>query len=701
MESMTAALHAMLAPRRVAIVGAAQDPLKVRGRLLYNLQLSGFQGDVLPIHPKHAEVQGVRAYPRIADAGPGVDLAIIAVPSESLAGVLGECADAGVKGAVVISGVPGGGAGRQLQSEVTRIARESTLRVLGPNCLGFFRPFGRVAATFSPLSASQFNSGKPGGKRVSIISQSGGTGLQIFEMCHAAGLNVVQVMMPGNEADIDVVELLEYAVDSGEVDVVLMYIEGINDGPRFMRAAANAADAHIPVVALKIGRTQAASRAAISHTAHLTGSDAAYDAMFHQYGITRVNDPDSMVAIASVMAGGLRMRGDRVGIVASGGGHATMWTDLCGVAGLSVPSFTPQLRERLDEFIPSHGSSDNPVDTAGISDDQGLNFCRAIETLMASDEVDAILASCHLGLTLETMHPYLERFAAANRKPLVLARGTAVPPENKSVLDGIGIPLLPFAAAAHALKALAEHGNACARREGVAQDGRPAPAPPAGADVHSRAGQLALLRHYGALLPQERLARSTAEACAAARDIGFPVVLKIESPDVPHKTEAGGVMLGLKDEAAVREAYRAILDNVGTRAPQARIDGVLVQEMAAPGRELIVGVAPDDTFGPQLMVGLGGIHAEVLNDVVLSPLPVDRRTALDMLSRLRGARILAGVRGEAPADLDSVADLLAGVSRLAMNHPGIEQLDLNPVIVYPQGRGHRVVDSLFVTKVHA
>jgi acetyltransferase len=300
---------------------------------------------------------------------------------------------------------------------------------------------------------------------------------------------------------------------------------------------------------------------------------------------------------------------------------------------------------------------------------------------------------------MKVMEPYLQRFASGSKMPILFTSSAEVPEANHEIFRRIGLHLLPLAAGTQAVKAVAEYSGFLRGREPDAIKPPPVHAASAGdRDVRARNGQLALLRAHGATLPQERLVHDESQACAAARAIGFPVVLKIESPDVAHKTEAGGVKLGLESEAAVAEAFRAILDNVKTRMPGAKIDGVLVQQTAARGRELILGVTQDDTFGPLLMAGFGGIHAEVLKDVVLSPLPVDRRTALDMLARLRGAEILRGVRGEAPADLDSVAGLMAGVSQLVANHPEVQQLDLNPVIVYPKGRGHCVVDTLFVLK---
>ena len=694
---MTSQLQAIFDPHRVAVIGAAQDPTQVRGRLLHNLKLSGFKGDMLPIHPKHTVVQGLRAYPSVSEAGPGIDLALIAVPADSLIGVLQECGDTKVKGAVVISGLPGGPAGQKLQAEVSRVAREKNVRVLGPNCLGFFRPFGNVAATFSPLVAQQFASTNPQGKRVAIISQSGGTGLQIYEMCAAAGLNVVQVMMPGNEADVDVVELLEYGIDSGEVDLVLMYIEGFNDGPRFARAADRAAAAGIPIVAMKIGKTQAGSRAAVSHTAHLTGSDAAYEAVFHKYGVTRVYDPDEMVALASVMARRVWMTGPRVGIVSAGGGHAGIWSDLCEINGLEVPSFSQGLRDHISTFVPPHGSSDNPVDTAGSNDDKGLKICRSIEALMDCDEVDAVMGTCHFGLQGidAVMFPHIKKFLDAGKKPLVLATSATASQENVAALRDVGVHLLSQQAATQALAALSLYSEALRRRSAAAAAGV-ARKPLASVDLTTRKGQDGLLAHYGVPLPAGSLTANEDQACAAASEIGFPVVLKIESPDIPHKTEAGGVRLALSDEAAVRQAFREIVRDAATYAPQARIDGVLVQKMARAGREMIVGVATDETFGKQLMVGFGGTYAEILKDVVLAPAPVDFTTARDMLARLRGVEILKGARGQPPADLDALAQLMVNVSDLASDHPEVTHLDLNPVIVYPQGQGVCVVDTLFV-----
>ncbi len=701
---MTSDLTRLLNPRSVAVIGAGLEPGKVRGRFLHNLKISGYRGAIYPVNPKHAEVQGFKAYPNLAALPEPVDLAMIAIPSEGVCEALIECGRAQTRAAVVYSGVPSGAAGSVMQAEMAKIARDHHIRLLGPNCLGFFSPANQLAATFTPLDPEHFKNVPATGKRIAIVSQSGGTALRIFQMCHIEGLRVVLSVMPGNEADLEVVELLEYVLDSAEADIVLMYVEGFRDGRRFMEVAAKAAAKAIPIVMMKAGRTKAGTRSAISHTAHLTGSDTSYEAIFHRYGIIRVWDPEEMIAVVCLLARHGVMKGPNVAIVSTQGGFCSLAADLCEANGLRVPVLDQALQADLTEFVPDYGSTQNPVDTGTTMDDRGKNFCKVIQLVERSDDIHAIYAVLHLGQpgVVGDLKPNLEALAGAATKPVIFYSVTTPAPGNLPDLKSLGFNYLPPRAAVQSMRALTDYGEFLGRWQAFVPTRstesriRPGQESFVGQGVLSRDQHAALFARYEVPFPAEQLVVSEDEACRAGNALGYPVAAKIESPDIPHKTEAGGVELGLRDDASLRQAFRDISSRARSYAPDARIDGVLVQKMARPGREIIVGMLTDPDFGPLLMVGFGGVFAEVLKDVVFAPLPVNDAAATDMIQRLKGIEILRGVRGQPPADIQALAKLLVNVSCLVEDNPGIGQLDLNPVFVYAQGDGLCVVDSLLV-----
>jgi acyl-CoA synthetase (NDP forming) len=695
-------LQALLAPRSIAVVGASPDRRRIRGKVLHTLIAGGFPGAIYPVNPSHAEIQGLRAWPSIAAVPEPVDLAMIAVAAELVPQALEECASAGVRAAVVFSA--GSAIERDgqapLHERMAEIAQRTGMRILGPNTEGFFNVAGAVAANFSIVvedeagAATRELRDRDG---VSIISHSGGLGFGLYSRARRMHLPVRHVVTAGNEADVEALEIVEYLVREGRSTAIMMFVEGFRRPQDFARAAAAAADAGVPLIVMKVGRSDASRRAAISHTGHLTGAEAAYDAMFARYGVIRVSDPDEMVSIAAAFCVPQRPRGGRVCVLTGTAGTGAWVADLCAMHGLEVPELDPALADNISQIIPESGAAVNPVDvTAGIVDDGGLTLARVLDLLGPRQDLDSVILIFSLAPVgrIAAFRPVIQDALSRLGKPLLFVSQTLPDPGNLAELASLGIWNFSFQGCAQALRALEDYRRFRARwaarsfLEGRAASGV---APSFASHAECRAA----LRAHGVPLAPDALAEDEEAAIAAALRLGFPVAVKIESADIPHKTEAGGVLLGLRDAEAVRDAYRRVLANVRRHAPDARIDGVLVQKMAQPGREVIIGAIRDPDFGPLLMLGLGGVYVEVLRDTVFEPVPVGPREAEAMIRRLRAVRLLDGVRGEPPADIPALAKLLVDVSRL-LDAAGdtVGELEFNPVLVHTAGAGVTVVDAL-------
>lgn len=701
-------LTPLLRPRSVAVIGASDDTTRIRGRLMAQLLKGGFAGTVVPITPSRPTIQGLAAYPSIGQAPGPIDLALIAIPATAVPDTLRECAAAGVRAAVVYSAgfaEEGGSETVELQAQLREIAQSTGLIVAGPNLVGFLTVADGLAATFSPaidfahLPALRADA-RP---RIAIVSQSGGLGFALFNRGVERRLPFSYVINTGNEADLDATEVAEFLLDDPATKVVLLFLESIRQGARFMAMAERALALGKPLVVAKIGRSAAGKRAAASHTASLTGSDRVYDAVFRRYGVLRADDQDAMLDIAAACVLMPPAAGRRIGVITISGGVGGWMSDTLEAHGLAVPQFSNDLQARVREFLPSFGAAFNPIDITAqaIGTDWRL---QSIEALCRSDEVDAIvnISSLAADSRLAAEKAAIGAAVAASNKPVVFY-SYPLPSEAARVdLAEIGIPLYTsLAGAASALRALADLG--AARRSSAAS----AVAVPA----FDRAGVLRALDAADPVLceyeaknvlaacdigvPHERLARDRTEALAAAAALGYPVALKLQSPDLPHKSDVGGVALGVRDAAALVEAHDAMV----ARAGSARLHGVLVQPMARPGLEIIAGISRDPDFGPQLMVGLGGIHVEVLDDVALAPVPLSAHQADALLDQLRGAALLGPVRGAAARDRAALVALLVRLSALAAAFADrIVEIDLNPVFVHEAGAGLTIVDALIVQR---
>ena len=695
----------LLKPRSVAVVGASEDTGKMRGKILRCLKDAGYQGEIYPVNPGgYEQIQGYQAYAGLKDLPEVPDLLLVGIPGAGVPALLEEAAALGCGGAVVFSSdVVAADMERALAT-----ARTRGMSVLGPNTEGFYLPKAGLAATFAHVVEECTAHPPPprtSRRPVAVVSQSGGIGFSLFGRGLAAQLDLHSVVTTGNEGDLEVLDFVEALVDGGEAGVILLFIEGLKEARRFARVAAKAAARQVPIVVMKVGRSEAGQRAAVSHTAHLAGADSAYDAAFERHGVLRVFDAEEMLAAAAALSLYPFMRGSRTAVVTTSGGAGGWAADLLSAQGLTLPALSPRLQQELLEHMPAYGSPGNPVDTTvAVMDHKGKGMLGVIAALARSGEVDAILVNMGLGTKgrVAGMTPELKPLLEGCGLPVLFHSHIAPSQENLGALADIGTHGFPsFRACAAALDALRRYGQFQQRRMQASDAARPAVAPSPllrprrlAPGVLGEADTRELLAHYKIPVPPSALVQNAADALSAARDMGFPVVLKIQSPDIAHKTEAGGVELHVQADS-LKEAYARLMTNVARHAPAARIEGVQVQKMMPPGHELVVGLVNDIDFGPLVMLGFGGIYVEVLKDVVFAPPPIGRAEALRMIDSLKASAILKGARGRPEADLESLADFLGAVAQLAADGDGvIDQADFNPVLVYPKGQGVVAVDAL-------
>ncbi|VIO66613.1 hypothetical protein CI1B_17360 [Bradyrhizobium ivorense] len=699
-------LDSFFAPESIALIGASRDHEKIPGRLLAMLRKNGYPGKLYPINPNYAEIDGLPCFRQVAEIGAPIDLAVIVIPARAVLAALQQCADAGVKNAVIISSgfAEEGGDSAAMQDAIVALAKRTGMRISGPNAEGFYSEVQKVAATFSPtvdvkpdhvpLIATT--------RRIGIVAQSGGIGFAIKHRAKALGVAISYVVSAGNESDLGAGEFLDYMVQDASTDVIMLFIEGIRDVDKFLAAARRAAELRKPVIVTKVGRSGAGERAAASHTASMAGWSAAYDAVFAKYGFIVSNDLDEAVTIAAVLASNPLPKGDRVAVLTVSGGAGIWGADTVSLQGLRVPELSAAAQEQIKQWMPSYGAAGNPVDVTAQGVASG-GLQKSIELFDASDEVDATLVV--LSLSSEVRMPFkeaeLKPVIAAQHKPVVFYSYTLPSQFARQELAKSGVVVL---------SGLTHIGVAMRR---LADYARFKPAPdvmtPAGGgrdlSAHLTSKTLsehdskALLRAAGIALPDEVLVTGRDGLDAAIARVGFPLVLKIQSRDIPHKSEVGGVRVNIAAKGEAFTAYRDMLESVQQHRPLAAIQGVLVGPMAKKGVEIIVGTMTDRTFGPMVMVGLGGITTELFKDVVYRPAPVSAAEATTMLQTLKAAPLLQGFRGAPKADVAALSRLISEISVLAADHANeIAEIEVNPVLVHPEGQGVTIVDALVVPK---
>ena len=709
----------LLWPKSVVVVGASNDLHGLRGRILEIILSHPFAGKVYPVSRSAAEVQGLKAYPSVDDLPEPADLAILIIPAEYVPAELERCGRAGIKAAVILSSgfaEEPGEAGSRMQNEIATIARRYDMAVSGPNTEGFANIEAAFCPTFSPAMDKKAGAIRPmralGKGQVSVISQSGGLGFAFFDRARPRNLAFRHIVTTGNEAALEVTDFIDFMLDEGGTDVFLLLLEDVKSPEKFKRVAAKALRAGKPLIVGKIGQSEPGIRAVASHTAALAGSQAAYRAIFERYGLIEARDLDEMIDLAvGFLACGDRLpAGKRVGVCTSSGGAGVWMADACVAAGLEVPILDAATRQSLDVHIPSYGTSQNPVDSTaqGV---QKLGYATFAHLVAQSPLIDGVIVvvTARRSAFLENDLPKLKSLGQESTKPVFMWTYTLPSDRSVEILNEAGYPLFTGAfGCARTLRAMADYRLL---RERALKQPQSAPASQpardkvramlaAGGPVLSEWQARPLLAAYGIGTGDAgTLVHSAAEAEAAALAIGRPLALKVQSADIPHKTEAGAVALNIVGADAARAGYERVLGATKRYAPNARIDGVLAQPMAPPGREVILGVNRDQRWGPLLMIGLGGVMVEAMGDVALAPVPLDRDAALALIARLKGAKLFGAYRGMPPADSEALADLIVRLSHFAVDHAeDIVEIDLNPVIVHGKGEGVSIVDALIVKR---
>ena len=701
---MTHPLDSFFAPESIALIGASRDLEKIPGRLLSMLRKNEYPGRLYPINPNYPDIDGLKCYETIAEVGAPIDLAVVIIPARAVVGALEECAAAGVKNAVIISSgfAEEGGESAAMQDRIAEIARRTGMRISGPNAEGFLSEVQKVAATFSPTVDV-----KPGHvplvatrNRIAIVAQSGGIGFAIKHRAKALGVAISYCVSAGNESDLGAGEFLDYMVQDASTDVILLFIEGIRDVEKFLAAAKRAAQMRKPIIVTKVGRSGAGQRAAASHTASMAGWSAAYDAVFAKYGFIVSNDLDEAVTIAAVLASNPLPKGDRVAVLTVSGGAGIWGADTVSAQGLQVPALSEGIQSEIKKWMPSYGAAGNPVDVTAQGVSSG-GLQKSIELFDASSEVDATLVI--MSFSSETRMPFkeaeLKPVISAQNKPVVFYSYTLPSDFARRELAKSGVVVLSgLTHVGVAMRRLLDYSRF---RLAVAADAALLPARDLSthlkAPALSEADSKALLREAGIALPDEVLVAERDALDAAIARIGFPLVMKIQSPDIAHKSEVGGVRVGIATKGEAFSAHRELLENVRKRRPNAKLQGVLVSPMAKKGVEIIIGTLNDATFGAMVMVGLGGITTELFRDVVYRPAPVSAVEAGTMLAELKAAPLLRGFRGAQKADVAALSKLISEVSVLAARlRKEVSEIELNPVLVHPEGQGVTIVDALVV-----
>lgn len=684
-------------PKSVAVIGASRDPQKVGHRVLRNLIEGGFQGEVYPVNPNADKILNLKCYGNILDTPGDVDLAVIVVPAELVPSIAEECGLKGVKGIIVISAGFGeiGGEGVRLERELVSICRKYGMRMQGPNCLGIISTHSQLNASFAPTMPQLGN--------IAMVSQSGALGSVILNWAVENEVGITKFISLGNEADLNAADFIEALGEDEETRVIGLYIEGIKEGERFIEVAKRVSRKK-PIIAIKAGITSAGARAVSSHTGSLAGSETAFSAAFKKSGIIRVATLEELFNLVIAFSSQPIPKGRRVLIVTNGGGPGVLATDACEKMGLELPLLEYEIRKELEKMLPSHSSLNNPLDVLGDADEKRYKV--ALEAGLKSSSVDGLIVI----LTPQAMTPCdkiadIVVKAAKNSSKPILASFMGLRSDSPTILmlKKNKIPNYVFPeSAVYAFKSMYDYNQIL-----NSPPEEPIPSIRINEEKVKRVINKARLERRPVLtieecieigeatgipMPKAAIARSGREAGELADNIGYPVAMKIVSPDILHKTDVGGVILNIKSRIEVEESYENLIRRAQISMPGARITGVLVQKMVPAGREVIVGAVRDRQFGPLIMFGLGGIYVDFLKDVSYRLCPVTVREATEMIMETRAYRLLMGVRGEPPSDVSSIVDVILKISQIMTCFKEIFEMEINPLFVYEKGEGCIGVD---------
>ena len=696
-------IDAFFKPAAVAVIGASTSPEKLGHAVLKNLVEGGYLeagGAVYPINPGADEILGMTAYADVSEVDGDIDLAVVVIPYQVVPKALESCGQKGIPSAIVITAGfrEAGREGLNRELELIEIAKRHGIRLVGPNCLG-------VIDTFTPMNAS-FSAGMPPRGPMAFMSQSGALGTAILDWAMAGRLGMSKFVSLGNKADVSEVDLLEAWADDQDSNVILMYVEGLPDGQAFIETARRVSKKK-PIVALKSGITQAGSRAVSSHTGSLAGSEQAYGAAFRQAGVLRADSLQSMFDYALGFGYLPPLRGGRVAIVTNAGGPGILATDALERAGLRLAELSPECVRRLEAELPDAASASNPVDVLGDARAERYRF--ALEQVVAEPSVDAIIVILTPQAMTEieaTAQAILDQIETAEVPILACFMGEARIKRGTEVLQAKGVPNFAYPERpAMVLSAMLTYKDYQAEpiptfetlegdRESVRQVLERARS--AGRVTVGDAESQEILTAYGIDIPPAKLAANPDEAVDIAGDLGYPVVLKIASPDILHKTDVGGVRVDLRDASQVRDAFDLITYRAQRYLPEARLWGCLVQKMAPSGLEVLIGMNRDPQFGPLVTFGLGGIYVETLRDVAFRIAPFSRAEVEEMIEEIRAKALLDGVRGQPAVDKSAIVDTLLRIGQLVQDFPEIAELDINPYVVYERQQGGLALDMRLV-----
>ena len=690
-------------PKSIAIIGASEKP-GVGRTIFYNIA-KHFKGKIYPVTPSNPTVGGLTAYKNVLDIPDSVDLAVVAAPSKFTPSVMEEVGKKGIKGAIIVSAgfKEVDEAGAKLEREVGETAKKYGIKVIGPNCLGImsFSKDNIMNSTFLKITPKFGN--------IALVSQSGAICAATVEDAEAQNIGFSKVISMGNKVDMDESDVLELLAEDEDTRVIVMYLEDIRNARRFMEIAKRiTTQRKKPIIVLKSGRTAEGAKAAASHTGALGGSDANYEAAFAQCGVIRVDTMGELFDLATAFSKQPLPDGNVV-IVSNAGGPAIISTDACSRYGLKMADIS-SIRDEIAEVIPAYGSPRNPVDIVGDADH--LRFEKVLLLTLAHPNVGSVVTMCTPSATLnyDDLARVLVKMSQRFPSKTILASlmGLAEGIENRRIMSEGGIPYYLYSEPAiRTLKAMYDFkkwaDEASTKRdtlqfskdtakvksifENVRENGRSNLLEEEGYEV---------LETYGFPTPKSILCTTEQECMSAANQIGYPLVMKIVSPDIIHKSDAGGVKVGIKTDDELKNSFKTITENALKYKSDAKIKGVLVQEMVKSAKETILGASQDPTFGPVIMFGLGGIYVEVLKDVVFRIVPIDEKEAINMVESIKTIKLLKGVRGEKSSDLKAIADSLQRLSQLVVDFPEIKEFDINPLLVLEEGKGARVVDARII-----
>lgn len=668
-------LEALFKPRSVAMIGASTSPGKLGYDILYNLIHAGLKGPIYPVNPKADSILDLTAYKDIASLPKPPELAVVVIPARMVAGAIEECGKLGIKAAVVVTGgfAEAGPDGEKLQKELADVAGRYGIRVVGPNCQGINSPYSNLCASW-PLITTQ--------GKIAFISQSGTVGAALIDWASQEQIGFSVFVSLGNRADVDEADCIRYFNNDPNTKVIALYMEGVKRPSAFLESLA---EAKKPVVVLKAGRTARGRIAAESHTKSMAGDDAIYDAVFARYKVHRADNLEELYDFAKALAYMEKPRGRRLLNISSSGGAAILAIDEADKLGFTSPAPPRALQQRLREFLPAHCGVTNPIDLTGDAISDPSLYAKVIAAAKSDYDTSVVIFG-------DPIHGASD-IVSGRGEVVIYCGGADVEREETILMHRKGIPVYPTPERGiRALYQLVRFDEVTPRKKSDH-----ASHPHSASKLMPTQQAVALLNKYGIVTVDMQPAATAAEAVKAARKFKRPAVLKIASPDISHKTDIGGVRLNLQGPAEVKRAFADIILSAREKAPDARIEGVTVSPMADPGGlEVILGVTRDPQYGPALMFGLGGIFTEIYRDVQFCLLPGAISEYKRMLRNIKGYPLLAGVRGQPPKDEKALVAIMKALAKLIMAHPEIDQIDLNPILVYRQGIA--VVDCRIYTK---